>query len=997
MPRYQTYGQYDAKHDEFPESAEKVLRAGEEAAAGDFGEIDGKIGKSNPNGGGGDFGNFSGATDYDFSSTAREANEREGLYREGGAGRSAGLAAALSGARGKSKGGSFLKRRAPLIAIVALIGGMTAVIGFSQVLMPFHVIESLTEMTDGSFTARSARMPKLVKWMFNMDEGNYTENVKSLFGSTTTRFRKSITSNRVRNRLAAEGIEVDTSGKNTILWYQDADGVRVGVTADDYATKYREDPIFRNKMNRGGRSFLGRIAAHIDLTLANFLNSHNLTKNLFKNWINKVYDAEGQTVRLRNVIEARSPTADVRTGAGEYDNPESGRPVDFDADADTDTETLKTNYKDMISNIASITTSAVCGAAAVASAVTAAKVVIAYQNARGAFSGIAESVDKTKAGRGDEAPINASADTMMKKDENGQTMLQSESMKWALSGGTYAPNENAEDVKSSSIDSIFQDSFAHGLTTSTGFIIGCAVARVTTAAVSMVIDIIGNIVTAGAFSVGKLALTSVIGAAVGIVANVAIDSLAEMLVKNATTNFCLDASGPAAGACMYLGAAKYNSENFQAGGGSPATKEKAGEFYDQYRIALEDEAELVRSTKSPFDASSSHTFLGAIMSKIGMVAIEMPSLTSAISMLTNVTTTSLASLTPAASAVDKFSYFANQMRDDCANLQFGDIQALGDLNCEPMFITDQSMNKQVATVADKDGAVTSQDDGDPEYVFLELRKMGSFEEDESGSLVALEDGTLAKPLKKQDKNGNETNSDDGVEIIKEGSLLAKYISYCGYRSSPFGHIDQNILNAESQTTESSTLGAILNAIPIIGDLLDMTEATKQIATIGWSSGANCVAREDSGESMMNVTAIDEDNNKIKNSIKIESWNDFMRYAQAYVADDRFMQTSSEDYISPVQLFVKEQNIVKSDDELSLVEYLAKYSGYTVENMQIALNEIEYWTYIGQYDPEGKGPMKFDAEAETVYDFSEPEVVSPEVLAVLPRRVVYLTREQWTSA
>ena len=32
MPKYQTYGQYDTRKDEFPESAEKVLRAGEESA-----------------------------------------------------------------------------------------------------------------------------------------------------------------------------------------------------------------------------------------------------------------------------------------------------------------------------------------------------------------------------------------------------------------------------------------------------------------------------------------------------------------------------------------------------------------------------------------------------------------------------------------------------------------------------------------------------------------------------------------------------------------------------------------------------------------------------------------------------------------------------------------------------------------------------------------------------------------------------------------------------
>ena len=955
MPKYITYGDYDESQNTYTgdtekeisgSSAEEILRGNETAAAENTPEEQDGEKKQG----------------FYKKSTATEANSRE---EKSGKAAAAAISSQVTGAKGVSTGGRFAKRFAPLALIMGLIGFGAVGIGASQVMMPFHVIESLTEMTDGSFTARQARMPKLVRWMFNMEgETDNTRTVKNLFGGgTTTKYRKSITSKKVQNRLAAEGIDVETDNGLTVLKYHQPDGTVRTVTADEYTELWRTDSDFRNKMNRGGRSFLGRIAAHIDLTLANFLNSHNLTKNLFKDWINKVYDAEGQTVRLHNVIEARSPDTDMKTGAADYDRA-TERPVDFDADADADTAKLKTNYSDMISNIASVTTSTVCGAAAVASAVTAAKVVIAYENARGAFSGIAESVDKVKAGKGGESPINASADMMMKKDADGRTMLQSESMKWALSGGIYTPDKNAEDVKSSSIDSIFNESLISGVTTSTNFIIGCAIANITTAAVSMVIDIVGNIATAGAFSVGKLALTAVIGASVGIVASVAVDKLADMLVSNAKTNFCLDASGPTAGACMYLGASKYNGQNFQAGGGTPATKDKAEGFYDAYKVALADEAELIRSTKSPFDVSSSHTFLGSIVSKLGFLSLEMPSLSGFASSLTNLARTSFTSLLPSASAVEKFSYFSNQLRDDCENLKFCDVQALGDLNCEPAFITDQSINSsKVVGLAEVGGedSVKITSGIDPEWIFLKLNAMGSF--------VANPDGIL----KKQNKDGEETDSDDGVEIIEKDSLLGKYISYCAYRSSPFGHVDQNIMNAESQTTESSKLGAILNAIPILGDLIQMAEGKKQIETIGWSSGANCVARDDSGEtSSINVAAFDaEENQSGTRSLEIEGWNDVMRYVQAYVADDRFMQTSYEDYISPVQLFAEKQGIVESDDKLSFVEYLAKYTGYTKENMQIALNELEYWTYIAQYEPDGKGPMVFEEPAE-IYDFELPD-------------------------
>lgn len=960
MPKYITYGDYDEDQNTYTgdtekdisgSSAEDILRGNEEAAAENTPEAEKDSAKKKDG--------------FYKKSTATEANSRE--TRTSGAS-SAEILSQVSGKRGKTKGGRFTKRFAPLAFIIGLVGAGAVGVGVSQVMMPFHVVESLTEMTDGSFTARQARMPSLVRWMFNMEsETGYTREMKGLFGSSTTRFRKSINSKRVKNRLAAEGIDVDKDDGVTILRYHQADGSVRTVTADEYTELWRSDPDFRNKMNRGGRSFLGRIAAHIDLTLANFLNSHNLTKNLFKNWINKVYDAEGQTVRLHDVIEERKPKTTGNTGsivADDDGGDDTAAKIkgETDIDADMDAGAMKAKYTEMVSNIANLATGAVCGTAAVLSAITAAKVVIAYENARGAFSGIAESVDKVKAGNGNESPINASADMMMKKDADGRTMLQSESMKWALSGGIYTPNKNAEDVKTSSIDAIYRDGIggiANGIIASANFIIGCAVANVVTSAISVAVDI----ASLGMFSIGKFLL----GTAVTIGVTEGMNLLVDQLVENAKTNFCLDASGPNAGACMYLGALKYNSQNFQAGGGSPSTKEKAEGFYNAYKIALADEAELIRSTKSPFDASSSHTFLGSIVSKLGFLSLEMPSLSGFASSLTNLARTSISSLLPSASAVEKFSYFSNQLRDDCSNLQFGDIQALGDLNCEPVFITDQSINTQVSKETGRSGI-------DPEEVFTRLKEADSFEMNADGT------------LKKQDKNGKSTNDESGVEIIKEDSLLGKYISYCPYRSSPFGHIDQNIMTKESQVLIDTTKGTgiiakikswlktLTSNLPVVGEIIDSAEAGKQIKTIGWSSGANCVARNDGADSSkMSVATISESGEEISNNgfgIDLESWNGLMRYAQAYVADDRFMQTSYEDYVSPVQLFAEKQGLVESDDELSFVEYLAKYSGYTVENMRVALNELEYWTYIAQYDPEGRGPVVFNEPVEA-YDFELP--------------------------
>lgn len=949
MPKYQTYGDYDPERDDYVETAEKevrggdILRANEEQAT-----------KSEPK---------KGFYKKD-SDTAVTANKREGAVSNA----TSGLYAGLNGAKSKSRGGRFTRRLAPLFFILGVTGAGAIGIVFSQVMMPFHVIESLTEMTDGSFTARQARMPKLVRWMFNMEaETEFTTKYTSLLPSAAKmKYRRNITSKRVQQRLANEGIEVRTESDvpgGTVLYYKNSDGVDVRVTADDYADFYRNDVDFRNKMNRGGRSFLGRIAAHIDLTLANFLNSHSLTKNLFEGWINKVYDAEGQTTRLHNVIEARKPdtTGDVtaqKTLATDEGAADADATKNVDIDPKADTESLGGKYTEMISNVASITTSAVCGTAAIASAVTAARLVIAYENSRGAFSGFAEAVDKVKAGHGDESPINATADMMIKRDENGLTMLQSEQMKWAISGGTYKPNKNAEDVVNTSSDAIFRGdgglwSELGNISTSTKWIIGCAAANVATAAVSLV----ATIATLGTFSVGKLALA----AGGGLIVTGAVTKLTEMLVNNAKSDFCLDENGPSTmkGACVYLGASNYNGINFQNGGGSLATVDKAKEFYKSYKVALADEAELIRETKSPFDISSSHTFLGSIVSQLSMLAIEMPNLSSMASALTGLASTALTSLLPSAAAAEEVSFFNNELRDDCTNLDFGSFKAIGDLNCEAWYITDQTLNKI-----------------EHDEIMAKLAEWGQFE---------MENGVL-----KLDENDN--------EIINPDGDLAKYISYCDYRTSPFGHVDQNIMNAESQMIDSSgskglgkilkdLLSTIVNNFPLIGDIVQMTEATKQVETLGWSTGANCVARTGADE----IVGESSDEVPWTMSVPLKSWDEFMRYAQGYVADDRYMQTASEDYVSPVQTYVESVGLLMSED-VSFVEYLARYSGYTVEDMKIALNELEYWTYVAQYEPEGKGPIVFDDETEEVYDFELPgrEIYEnyEEQIAVSWQRVVY---------
>ena len=201
MAEYETYGNAANNY----ENAKKTLREGEDVA---------KTGSYR--GGGQEAEEETGAAQgltTQSSATAANRMERSGFYRGGRTEQKSYFARGQDNREVKDKKPkSFLRRFSPLLVIIGIVSGMGIGIGMSQLAMPFHIVESLTEMTDGSFTARQARIPKLVRWAFNMDTDVAVVNqYKNLFTGfrTVTRYRRNVTNGRLKDRLAAEGITVD--------------------------------------------------------------------------------------------------------------------------------------------------------------------------------------------------------------------------------------------------------------------------------------------------------------------------------------------------------------------------------------------------------------------------------------------------------------------------------------------------------------------------------------------------------------------------------------------------------------------------------------------------------------------------------------------------------------------------------------------------------------------------------------------------------------------
>lgn len=291
-------------------------------------------------------------------------------------------------------------------------------------------------------------------------------------------------------------------------------------------------------------------------------------------------------------------------------------------------------------------------------------------------------------------------------------------------------------------------------------------------------------------------------------------------------NPCTDQpAGEDIGNCLALGSHYYLSKNHQLSGGSPADQAKLTAYLEeQYKVTAY-KAELERSSRSPFDISSQHTFLGSIIHQITPYVSSL-SASNAISSIGSIVTSSINSLLPTASALQAEAALTNI--GDCQYLGSGSyanseggIGAVGDAFCVPYIIDDVSTK-----------------DMDPMDIEKKLRELQAF------------DG--------EDEKGNPT--------INKKSNFARYVVYCSNRLSMFGVVDAEILNDFVENKDKGFFYNILSFLGLKKQARAIEIQSNREDILGWSTGSYCVATDDAEINPL--------------------WNSEMRYYQAYMTYQR---------------------------------------------------------------------------------------------------------------
>lgn len=818
---------------------------------------------------------------------------------------------ATSKISGKRKHGGFA---AFIITLLIAIGGGAFLSSSNSLLAP--AMEALfTEKTDTQYTSSNLRTRRIVRYML---QENYP--VSSTW--TGTQKYNNIPS-KFKNRLAKNNIDVVGSGSNKILRYTNTTTKEVfDISASQFADFYSNNLDFRDAYTTSTR---GRVANFFDTAADRIYQKLGISRNLFDNY-RQTSDADVDMDNYRDTMSSKfdGDTTDL-SGRGEqwltdengeryeddYDSPGATSSTGADADATNQAHSFLNSAIGKIQTVENLGCAMLYVGNMIAMAVAANEI---YQSIN-YFMGLMENVSKMKAGDGDASAINSVLNFMSTSATANVSDYQNPS-----TSGSHLNIDATEEVTGTPLEAkgvqlILADAPAtqadtanyslersykivgSAITTAGYSIAACSTLRAASALAGLAVSISsGGLlkITGGFFFdvVWGLVLETVIASVLAFL----VPAIAQSLFTNVFEN----AVGIPAGELFTRGASAANTRVGRTGSGQSLSSKNAAVAYNQTtKTVLAEDAELDRHTKSPFDTSNKNTFFGSIA--YNLLPLATSSEVSGIASLLRTTSSSLSSLIGGVSAAGEGETYMTTF-GDCPALEA--IGAVGDLYCNPVTTTD-------ASTLGIDTSATESETDEAEY-------------------IAKIEGQV------------DCDSEGNCEVNK-GTDLAKYISYCAGRDSPFGVVDVNILNDLNVSSSLGTIGTIASALPFAGDILDFLDANSEASpeNLRWATGENCV-------------------NNLETNPK---WDTDYKYYQRYIEDQRILEQMGayEGTTDPITAYVEEyeaEHPYLTDN--TPAGYLARISGITKDDAETVLALAEYYTFIAEYDASERLAMTGDA-------------------------------------
>lgn len=798
-----------------------------------------------------------------------------------------------------------------IISITLLLGGGAAFLGSSNSLIVPAIEALVTESTDTQYSSSSARSAHLFNYYLKGDNPTH---------STWTGAKKyNHISNSFEQKLAKQGITIEGKGANKTLNFTDKNGVTKAISAGDFNTAYVDNADFREAFTTAKR---GRVATFFDDIADRIYQKLGLSRNLF----NKFQATNDTEVNTKNYKDTLSPKFDgdstsISTGYQKYETNDEGEIIyDIDADgnevprvsadsstssATTSTDSVEVRNKkatDMLSQISATVGQVGTWACTIARVGNMISVTVAaneiYQSIN-YFMGLAENISKTKAGYGDQSAIHevlnflSTPDTTTTQNLNGKLDISTPN----TTGKAGELIQTGTPLESNGLQMMLAGAPALTSTTTT-----------------FSIDRIANAIPGGALFGSAAATAACAGydivdsiVSIGVqIASGGLSKIASGLFKKVVLGMATQAAAGAFFSFLVPTIAQsFFSNAFETATGVPAGELFArGASASNTRLGRSGSGQSLSSADAALAYNQVTNQVLALDAEIDRKNLSPFDISNKNTFFGSITYSLLPTLT--SSGVTSLSSLLRSTSSSLSSL-LGKAHAAGENSSYMTTFGDCPTLEGIGAKGDiYCNPITSTD-----VHTIDLPP------DNANYTQVISDA-----IEDCDEEGN------GCKI-KKTSDLAKYVAFCDNRDSPFGVVDQNILGGLQQPEGAAEVAVnVLSQVPIIGDVINILDSVTSFLHLDWATGKKC------GNTSENA----------------DWWEEKGQYYQRYVEDQRLLENMGayEDSKNPVTAFIEEYDAAHPINDYT--DYIARISGLTRENAEIALAFIEYYNFIDQYDP-----------------------------------------------
>lgn len=870
--------------------------------------------------------------------------------------------------KGSVKGG--LKKKGPLIAIVALLVIFAGLIFLAQSVMPFAIVNRLIEEYNTAGITSVLRADNILDTQLSTQKD-------SVFGLSSYQW----------DSLAENNILPLDYGGGTVLAYKvypslDNEWKVVHGTTpaspsvtdvlNQYSNNYSgftfgrmslvtieeamQDGNFKNPYTTASKTWRGGNAGWYDAgaTLLEsirgfersrywYTNTHNLSSNLALStkvlgYRNSLTTTAWNVVTGKRTLNQWLRDSMAGTKVGRVLNiKNSGNSFDRSFTENN----LKLNAAALASGAASLANFTCTGLQMVNKAQN---LIASIQNMQftNLASGYMESVQKVQIGESDGRAMSSYNDGLVLNDDSGKNGMSSAGMAALMSGEVIDdqsesiqrinPENAMANLSHNSSGNVISNMLygaATGISDIMSAITTCNTVASGLSILSTAITVAVGVATAGIGSIVSLAISSIVGTILQAAAGPLVDQLSRAILDWIWDNFAATVAqnvatewlGEDLGNALISGGDLLLGAGHQIGSGTPASKAEVILYRQAQDRVIAEEAEYQRSIRSPFDTTSQYTFLGSMVYSLIPLATTSGAGT-IIKNVSSIMTGSMSKILPTASAVAETNLVSG----------FGTCPAL----------------ESIGAACDKFGRP---------YIISDRSAIDEITMDEAIRVTYNKGGITSM-----------TPDANGTFTVVPNSNAERFLKYCSERASNFGAADASIIEDITNTEHASQWW---RKIPLIGSLVgEIVDFAKGVfgneQQVAWATGAYCVNSEE-------------------NSC---FWESEAKYYQAFFEDQRILENADKIEKSAGALALEKYHESHPLDQ-SFEGVLARYSGMTKDDVIATLDFIDALDYIANYHPETRLAFGEQTEDDKIF-FEITEDEFNKFIATEPKYIVYDT-------